>query len=1102
MKKRLFVFATASIVCGIIFASVIQDNTQIRNAFASNSHTSSCNWNHYNELLPTYNENGVKEYWICCDHPHLGPSLSAPTSGKVTNRSASSDFRKTIQPTDIRYLKPYNEPLDFSDGYLPSILTHNSNVKSAIVTDEGEYKFVVKNGSFGVFLSKYYLDQVFSDSSVVAINFEAKGDFATNNFRRKYYDPLKSAWTNRTYESNHSAYGITQNWKIFTYTREYYDLYQEGKTFLCGGNVVEDNYILIDNITPVKVHLDPYRFENGGIRDTWNFYSPGHSDSGYIYYEAPERIFRAHDDNKGVLTEADYDYDHKSEGRRSIRIGKNNGYVAFYLRNNIQTILGDDDIILFDFMSSIGINSNLTAKNLTDGMNQIGFAPNGVHPGNQWVTYAFTKSNITSDGRFLIVQGSTSGYYYFDNIRIVKNNGYVNQGNIHLEEGEGYSLTTSHNIDRVEYIAINDIEASPSDTNISVSGRTVNLSSALMEEGKITKFLIVYEHNYQLYSNYIFFEPNVFTKQSDVNLSIAYGDSGYHTLSGYSNIYRMTCNGKEVPFEVSGANYLIPKAALIELLETSNNKKVSGKINLDLYSLTAKYRIPFNITVSNNVDVKPIPNYQGEGIKTHAYSFSSELGDQNTYAPYLNTTKIAEYNNVGYEIIYEQRVHVLTDHSKSKNAINFLLDNAQRLGKKVILSEDAFGLFSKQTQSLIGNDVMNGSSVYSHFNSEAELDSFVESRLKLYIDHPACYGVSIGDEQSYDQIVNGFKDIMQSLHRVLTKLGRTDFYLGNNLHPFSASDETLAGANYKTSSDAENYHELNYLTYLNAYLNASGNDYIQFDAYPFADNKKGGNYGKNSDDSSTANGITYFYMANLLLVANFAKENNLELKMVGQSTTYYGTRIIDRKDMAWIYNMMLGMGVKHISSFVYCNRGTSGVSKEGWLDESSPLNGNGERNDHYYLFQSTLMEIQQFSKFISAFDYEWCNLFNFTPSWIESTFQGKVKPNTAYVYEYMRSMSSYSSTKTYGEFSSLTVNQDWVLISGLKAKADGKKMFMIQNVYNNFENELLQNITVTLNGTYNYAVIYESGLPRVVTLNSKTLNLQLSSGRAAFVLVY
>ena len=70
MKKRLFVFATASIVSGIIFGSVIQNNIQIRTAFASDSHTSSCNWNHYNELLPTNNENGVKEYWICCEQQY------------------------------------------------------------------------------------------------------------------------------------------------------------------------------------------------------------------------------------------------------------------------------------------------------------------------------------------------------------------------------------------------------------------------------------------------------------------------------------------------------------------------------------------------------------------------------------------------------------------------------------------------------------------------------------------------------------------------------------------------------------------------------------------------------------------------------------------------------------------------------------------------------------------------------------------------------------------------------------------------------------------------------------------------------------------------
>ena len=102
----------------------------------------------------------------------------------------------------------------------------------------------------------------------------------------------------------------------------------------------------------------------------------------------------------------------------------------------------------------------------------------------------------------------------------------------------------------------------------------------------------------------------------------------------------------------------------------------------------------------------------------------------------------------------------------------------------------------------------------------------------------------------------------------------------------------------------------------------------------------------------------------------------------------------------------------------------------------------------------------------------------------------------------MTSSSYYSSSSSYGELSNVSISKDWTLVTGLKCPSDNKKMYMIQNVYNNFDNELLQTVTLTFNSTYQYAVIYESGLPRVVNMNSKKLELKLSSGRAAFVMVF
>ena len=195
--------------------------------------------------------------------------------------------------------------------------------------------------------------------------------------------------------------------------------------------------------------------------------------------------------------------------------------------------------------------------------------------------------------------------------------------------------------------------------------------------------------------------------------------------------------------------------------------------------------------------------------------------------------------------------------------------------------------------------------------------------------------------------------------------------------------------------------------------------------------------------------------------------------------------------------MVLGFGIKHVSYFVYCVRGISAgpdSTNEQWVDTSAPLNGQGEKTDIYYYYQGQLSEINQFAPVISNFDFDWLRLYSYS-----SLF---TKPNKAKIYTNLTGSGYYSSSSSYGEISSVSTSKDWTFVTGLVSKTDSKKMYMIQNVYNNFDSELLQTVTVTFDKSYTYAVIDEAGLPRVVNLNSKKLEIKLSVGKAAFVMVY
>ena len=62
--------------------------------------------------------------------------------------------------------------------------------------------------------------------------------------------------------------------------------------------------------------------------------------------------------------------------------------------------------------------------------------------------------------------------------------------------------------------------------------------------------------------------------------------------------------------------------------------------------------------MANAVNVKTLPDYQGEGIGTHAYSSTCSYANRTTYEPYYDLNKISEFQNTGLEIMYEQSISV------------------------------------------------------------------------------------------------------------------------------------------------------------------------------------------------------------------------------------------------------------------------------------------------------------------------------------------------------------------------------------------------------------------------------------------------------------
>ena len=305
--------------------------------------------------------------------------------------------------------------VSFEGDDVPSFITEKQNATLSVTSAQGatfgskSLKILAPSNSddFGVYFSKAYLDDTFSNPNVVAINFDAKGSEATNNFRAKI------GGSNITYENNATGWGLETNWKTFSFKRSYYEAYVEGDAMVFGRFTNANKYVILDNVVPVTKDLDSYGFESGYMDKTNKSYkTAGHGNSD----PAPVNLLRTSDSTVSSMVTA---YAIKSEGNRSVKIVKSNGWAAFYLPNTTKTDLGENGYVLIDFYSTIVINSNPSVKNLHDNAYEP-FGGEGYQvPKETWVTIRVPVSGVGTDGRFFIFEGSTAGNMYFDNIRLV-----------------------------------------------------------------------------------------------------------------------------------------------------------------------------------------------------------------------------------------------------------------------------------------------------------------------------------------------------------------------------------------------------------------------------------------------------------------------------------------------------------------------------------------------------------------------------------------------------------------------------------------------------------------------------------------------------------
>ena len=426
-KKILLVSTTAitavGVLLGVMFANKGSESVKTLG-------TGDEVWNHYNAVAPTLDKKGCKEYWVSCEtHETV---FAEPASENIVDKGAPTEsFINSLANDDPRLVQRSWKPISFassSDADLVTSVRNNFSIKE-IVDDSNApdhdgkaLKLMYKDGTGDFMLNEAYLDQVFGDSSVVALNFNMKATLEKDISYR-------SQATTYRYEGNGADnFGLNTTWKTFAYPRSAYEAFKSDpnkstinrNTFLWLGlsSAYESFELYLDNFHPVKKTLD------------WTGFERGRYNSGAAYLSWREgavgsggnEVFYVMDGNSTNPVTWSFDESIKTEGGRSIKITRaaSDGLRFGFNSNNVSlaTLLPESTSILsFDFRSSSKLNCNTSVSSIKIcGTTPLSSGTNFQIPANTWVRIAIPKSLIINNNIFTF-HGGAAMNIWVDNIQ-------------------------------------------------------------------------------------------------------------------------------------------------------------------------------------------------------------------------------------------------------------------------------------------------------------------------------------------------------------------------------------------------------------------------------------------------------------------------------------------------------------------------------------------------------------------------------------------------------------------------------------------------------------------------------------------------------------
>ncbi len=419
---------------------------------------------------------------------------------------------------------------------------------------------------------------------------------------------------------------------------------------------------------------------------------------------------------------------------------------------------------------------------------------------------------------------------------------------------------------------------------------------------------------------------------------------------------------------------------------------------------------------------------------------------------YRNEKRYKEYKDVGFTMLLLQHENSYAGEEFASSACYKCMTEAAKAGiDKIIVSDTRLKELCLE-MNLLGET--------GKFKDEKELQEYVKACMEPYAKMPTFYGVQLEDEPEY-QYIPSYGKVVRAIRAVYPNI-----YIQANV---------LCIVEAKRLSETQKDDFLAYEEYLHNFTEATGQDCIQFDEYPFR----------------RAYIIGGYSIRSYQIASRVAKERGIEFRAVMQSFSWLNNgRIVHRRvnesDMYWQINLAMGLGCKEFSFFTYFTKPffkiTNGVPNSDGVDGAAFINRDGSRTALYYYTKRIIKEMKAFAPVILQYTYQ----------------------NNYFFFEKGKTYKDFEQT-VYSEINEgcpidVKTSKDVVFVTHLK-KEDGD-MYMVENI-SNIKDQMatgeIMEITVKLPTKEKKATYYYLGKKKSVKLEDGAFTLKLPCGHAIYI---